>query len=76
MVSQAYAKSDSNKIDLSFSFNYISTDEIFFYTENSMHSNGSNFSYSEINIGTYSIVNGDVVLTGLPIQKVSSVGTP
>ncbi|BFM41655.1 hypothetical protein CFS9_02960 [Flavobacterium sp. CFS9] len=77
VLTQSYIKHGNNpkKVELSFSFNCISTDEITFYTRNSIKNHGNNYSYSEINIGTFVIVSGDLVITGLPIQKISNIGT-
>jgi hypothetical protein len=78
IMAQSYIKHGDNpkEVDLSFSFNCISTDNIVFYSRNSIKNDGNNYSYSEINIGSHIVVAGDVVVTGLPIQKRASLGTP
>lgn len=77
IVSQCYVKNgrDLSKESLSYSFNVISTDEVVFYTRNSIKDSGSNYSYCEVNLGTYVVAVGDHVLSGLPIQFTDSLGT-
>lgn len=64
------------KVDLSYNFNFIASDEVYFISTNSIKNHNANYSYTEMNLGTYTVVNGNVIVSGLPIQKIESLGTP